>query len=85
MALMQDEIRGVKEWLTNLTVMMGQLMTKVGNTNTAVQIMAPPPSYGEAPAGITAGGGGSHLREIPPSLSVTMPGDGTVAAIHHAE
>jgi tol-pal system protein YbgF len=39
MALMQDEIRGMNERLTNLTVMMEQLMTKVSNTNTTVTVL----------------------------------------------
>jgi tol-pal system protein YbgF len=39
MALMQDEIRGMNERLTNLTVMVEQLMTQVSNTNTTVTVL----------------------------------------------
>jgi tol-pal system protein YbgF len=39
MALMQDEIRGMNERITNLTVMMEQLMDKVNNTNTTVTVL----------------------------------------------
>ena len=39
MALMQDEIRGVNERLTNLTVLVEQLVDKVNNTNTKVTVL----------------------------------------------
>ncbi len=39
MALLQDEVRGMNERLTNLTVMVEQLMSKMSNTNTTVTVL----------------------------------------------
>ena len=39
MALLQDEVRTMNERLTNLTVMVEQLLDRVGSTNTAVTVL----------------------------------------------